>query len=288
MLLRRDQGAGAEADVPRHVEGQIGALRGRLYEAMFDADVLVTFEEMRSTLSIVRQRLVDDYSSLYIEDLDAFIDRSRIFRTHFATIDIRQNHAVHKRLVERVLAGLPDVDMEGLSDDALVEALLRTDIDVQEEDLGDELLIDTVRTIRAVGRIQERNGEEGCDRYVISHAEDTWSVLFVFALFRWIWKSEDLPIDIIPLFESMTGMTNASDIMTDLFELATYREHVTKRGNQAYADARFFGWHERWWVFPRQLDDSKDERGADGRMPIPQCRCHLFRWPRWPTSSRRR
>ncbi len=215
----------------RGVEGQIGALRGRLYEAMFDADVLVTFEEMRSSLSIVRQRLVDDYSSLYLEDLDAFIDRSRIFRTHFATIDIRQNHAVHKRLVERVLAGL-GVDMEGLSDDALVEALLRTDIDVQEEDLGDELLIDTVRTIRAVGRIQERNGEEGCDRYVISHAEDTWSVLFVFALFRWIWKSEDLPIDIIPLFESMTGMTNASDIMTDLFELATYREHVTKRGNR--------------------------------------------------------
>lgn len=215
----------------RGVEERIVALRGRLYEAMFDADVLVTFDEMRSTLNVVRQRLVDDYSSLYLEDLDAFIDRTCIFRTHFATIDIRQNHSVHKRLVQRILAGV-GIDMDGLSDDALVGTLLRTDIDINEEELDDALLLDTVRTIRAVGRIQERNGEEGCNRYVISHAEDGWSVLFVFALFRWIWKTDKLPIDIIPLFESMTGMTNASSIMKGLFSVDAYREHVRSRGNR--------------------------------------------------------
>ncbi len=215
----------------RGIEKQVGALRGQLYEAMFDADEIVEFDDMLSTLYDVRQRLVDDYSSLYIEDLDTFIDRTRIFRTHFATIDIRQNHSVHRRLVERILADA-GIEMNTLSDSDLVQALLRTDIDIQEEDLSDELQRDTVRTIRAVQRIQERNGEEGCNRYVISHAEDTWSVLFVFALFRWIWKSEHLPIDIIPLFESMNGMTNASKIMNDLFAIDVYREHIQKRKNR--------------------------------------------------------
>jgi phosphoenolpyruvate carboxylase len=33
--------------------------------------------------------------------------------------------------------------------------------------------------------IQRKNGSEGCNRYIISHAEDMFSVLFVFSLLRW-------------------------------------------------------------------------------------------------------
>jgi len=218
----------------RSVQELVAGVRERLYEAMFDPDCIVRFEELHRPLQEVRAQLLSDYSGLYVENVDAFIDRLRIFRTHFATIDIRQNHAVHLQLVTEILqhAGLIDERLEELSQADLTAALLRTDIDVDEDALSDDLLRDTVRTIATIRAIQERNGEEGCNRYVISHAEDEWSVLFVFALIRWVWKLDDVTVDIIPLFESMAGMSNAPGIVTRLFGEPTYRRHVSSRKNR--------------------------------------------------------
>ena len=41
-----------------------------------------------------------------------------------------------------------------------------------------------------------------------------------------------LDFDIIPLFETMAGMSNSEDIMTVLFENEAYRKHVEKRKNK--------------------------------------------------------
>ncbi|HNW55157.1 MAG TPA: phosphoenolpyruvate carboxylase, partial [Bacteroidales bacterium] len=75
------------------------------------------------------------------------------------------------------------------------------------------------------------NGEEGCNRYVISNSEDIYAVLFVYALFRWCgWETDSLTFDIIPLFESMEGMKNAASIMQQLFEIPEYYAHLERRG----------------------------------------------------------
>jgi len=138
---------------------------------------------------------------------------------------------VHKGLVETILAqnGLIDQNLSELSDDELTAILLRPDMAINEADLLDDLQRDTIETIRTIRDIQARNGVAGCHRYVISHAEDRYAVLFVYALIRWVWKKEQITVDIIPLFESMTGMGNASAIMDSLFSLPVYRQHVDSR-----------------------------------------------------------
>jgi phosphoenolpyruvate carboxylase len=47
-----------------------------------------------------------------------------------------------------------------------------------------------------------------------------------------VWGPEDVPVDIIPLFESMEGMQNAEAIMQALFDLPPYRQHVARRRNR--------------------------------------------------------
>ena len=216
----------------RKVEDKVSQLKEAVYEAMIDPDSLLSFEEIINPLRTIRKELVSDYNGLYLEEVDSFIDKVSIFRSHFASIDIRQNHSVHKRVVTQILVqdGVISRTLDELETDELIAVLLDKNIQIRAEDFEDDLIRDTIRTIRQVRQIQDKNGEEGCNRYVISHSEDIFSVLFVFALFRWCWEQEDFRIDIIPLFESMVGMAHAGSIMEALFNLPTYRSHVRHRG----------------------------------------------------------
>ncbi|MGB5317955.1 phosphoenolpyruvate carboxylase, partial [Eudoraea sp.] len=97
----------------------------------------------------------------------------------------------------------------------------------------DELVRDTLVNVTQLKEIQLKNGEEGCNRYIISNSEDVFSVLIVYGLFRWCgWKSDAITFDIIPLFETMTGMEQAESVMQTLFDLPEYRAHVEQRGNK--------------------------------------------------------
>ena len=98
------------------------------------------------------------------------------------------------------------------------------------EDYEEERTRDIMINIRQLKSIQQKNGEDGCNRYIISNSEDIFSVLFVFGLFRWSgWKSEEITFDIVPLFETMEGMKSAKEVMTRLFNLSSYRKHVKRR-----------------------------------------------------------
>jgi len=216
----------------KKVEDVLENLRARLYVAMFDPTKTMPYEEIMDPLVDIRAALVENYNSLYLDELDTLIDKVEIFRTHFATLDIRQNHGVHRQTVEAILKQekLIANRLDELGKDELLAILLNREIIVQPDQFDDAIIKDTIETIAQMAHIQRKNGTEGCNRYVISHAEDIFSVLFVFSLLRWCgWKKGALPVDIIPLFESMEGMKNAGSIMQELFDIHHYRAHIAQR-----------------------------------------------------------
>lgn len=218
----------------RGVEDIIVNLKNMLYQSMFDAAITINYEEIITPLFQIRDALVNSYSGLYIDELENLIDKVKIFKTHFASLDIRQNHSVHLQTVEAILkkANLIANSLGDLTKDELIEILLQKEIHAESNDFDDERVRDTIRTISMIKTIQRKNGEEGCNRYIISNSEDIYSVLFVFALLRWCcWKNDDIPVDIIPLFESMDGMSNSAGIMQELFAITEYREYISKRFN---------------------------------------------------------
>lgn len=218
----------------RNIEAVIGELRGRLYKSMFNADLILTYESIITPLLEIKQILINQYNSLYLNELNEIIDKVHIFKTHFATLDIRQDHSVHHRAVSAILThyNLIDRPIEELDQDTLVDILTNTKFKSNPEDFEDPLVKDTIQNITNLKEIQTRNGECGCNRYIISNSESIYSVLYVYGLFKLCgWDDEDIKFDIVPLFETMLGMDTSRDTMIQLFENNVYRTHVKRRRN---------------------------------------------------------
>jgi len=216
----------------RAVEDTVADLRARLYVTMFNKHQLLTFEDIINPLLGVHKEIKENYNNLFIEDLENLIDKVKIFRTHFAILDIRQNHAVHKQTIEEILKKehLISQSIDELEKEALLSLLLNNDYQVKADEFDDDLVKDTIMNITQLKDIQHKNGEAGCNRYIISNSEDIFSVLFVYALLRWCgWRDGNIHMDIVPLFESMEGMKNSAAIMQELFNIPEYRQHVSHR-----------------------------------------------------------
>jgi phosphoenolpyruvate carboxylase len=210
-------------------------LRKALYDSMFDANALVPYDFLIGELQKIKDLLVSKYFGLYLKDLDALIDKVKIFKTHFATLDIRQDHSIHFNSITAILkhAGIIKESLEELSPDVLTDKLLHLDLEVAPDEFEDALVSDTLKNIRNLKNIQAKNGQDGCNRYIISNSEDKFSVLFVWALFRWSgYKEADIHFDIVPLFETMHGMDTSEQSMQELFQTTAYMQHVKKRGNK--------------------------------------------------------
>ena len=219
----------------RDIQGSISGLAAKLSASRFNPDEAIKYEEIINPLNAVRESLIKKYNSLYLEELDSLIDKVRIFKTHFASLDIRQNHSVHKKTIEEILKKQKSVSQspDKFSRKQLISILTHKRFRINPDQYEDKLINDTIKTIKQLKHIQEKNGEDGCCRFVISNSEDIFSVLFVFALLRWCgWSEGKIPFDIIPLFESMEGMKNSEFIMKELFEIPEYRQHIKNRRNR--------------------------------------------------------
>ncbi|MEN1785430.1 MAG: phosphoenolpyruvate carboxylase [Bacteroidota bacterium] len=216
----------------KSVQQPLEDLNAKLYKAMFQENYILTYQEIVDKLTEVKHALIADCHSLYLGALNELLDRVHIFKTHFATLDIRQDHSKHYLAVETILKqeGAIQDSLEELSEEALVSWLLEKDLKLSAEDHDIAIVKDTIKNIQQLKDIQTTNGEEGCNRYIISNSEDIFSVLFVFGLFRWCgWKASDITFDIVPLFETMRGMEASASVMQTLFDTPAYQAHLERR-----------------------------------------------------------
>lgn len=216
----------------RNVQEPLAELKKRLYECMFNPEIILPFQEILASLQGIQTTVDKDYYGLYADDIQILIDKVSIFKNHFATLDIRQDHSKHYTLVEEILiyTGHIKKELTELDEETLVSLLTEATLDLTGFESSDSVLNETLLNVRQLNELQDLNGEEGCNRYIISNSEDIYSVLFVVGLFRWSgyqWK--DIHFDIIPLFETMKGMADSKKVMRSLFGLKAYRTHVERR-----------------------------------------------------------
>ncbi|MGO4920863.1 phosphoenolpyruvate carboxylase [Maribacter spongiicola] len=219
----------------KDVQAPLQKLRSNLYTAMFDSSKDIGYDDLILPLQQIRLILIEKYQSLYLRDLEKFIDKVKIFKVHFATIDIRQDHSMHTKVMTDVLKknGLINQDLSELSEEKLIDILLHENLQLVADDYEEDIVKDTIKNILQLQTIQDKNGEEGCNRYIISNSEDIFSILFVYALFRWCgWENKEITFDIVPLFETMKGMDNAQATMQFLFNLPEYKAHVKNRNDK--------------------------------------------------------
>ena len=220
----------------RGVSEVLEDLSQQLYQAIFQKDFEISETEIIAKIDQAEHILITEHQSLFRELLDDYRDRVKIFGTHFATLDIRQDSRVHQKIVDTICNHLfKNEENLSLSNQQKYESLLLCHNHVKPNDFEDEIVKDTLQNILNITKIQQQNGERGMHRYIISNSDEVKDVMNVLALFKVSgYQNELIKMDIVPLFETMEGLDNAEAVMRDLYQLPFYQAHLNRRNNQQY------------------------------------------------------
>lgn len=99
-----------------------------------------------------------------------------------------------------------------------------------QDDFNKEIL----KSMGVIDSIQKESGEEIMNRYIISNCQSRKHLLEVFKLNQLsLGKGkESMPLDIVPLFETIDDLAEAPEIMTSLYNMPEYKKHLEFRGNK--------------------------------------------------------
>jgi len=214
----------------RGVSEVFAQLSTELYSAIFRNE-RITAEDILKRLDEAEKILIEQHNSLFLDLLQNFKDRVKIFGTHFATLDIRQDSRIHQQVIDDVYRSKFGENSE-VSNEEKFNQLIQLSEKI-DADKFEDIVRDTLINVAQVKDIQLANGNRGMNRYIISNSDAVKDVMNVYAFFKISgYKDEEIEMDIVPLFETMEGLDNAESVMTELYRNPIYQKHLERRGNQ--------------------------------------------------------
>ncbi|WCT10093.1 phosphoenolpyruvate carboxylase [Mucilaginibacter jinjuensis] len=223
----------------RGVEDAMKDLETILYDNAFNPqeDPENLQGEMLTLLQTVKDKLIADNYSLFVDIIDDLSHKIKLFGCYFATLDIRQDSRVLRNVYDYIAPKVGVILPEGYDDlseaDKLKAIEFATEADFVCPDDADPLIQDTLNTIRLVKQVQKQNGEKACQRFIISNCQQASDILQLINLFLCSgWKKDELTIDFMPLFETVNDLKVAAEVMETLYTHPFYKEHLAARGNK--------------------------------------------------------
>ncbi|MEO6039335.1 MAG: phosphoenolpyruvate carboxylase [Saprospiraceae bacterium] len=233
----------------RGTEEGIAAAEEKIYNTLYNPAEEKRYHNCRQLLDdleAARAILVRDHDSLFLDDLDRYLLKVRVFGFYFASLDIRQDSRKHGEVWQAILrneeeksSALP-FDYAGADEAARIDFLLGLSIRLDENDFTEPFVKETIRSFRIIPEIQRNNGELGCHRYVISNCQSALNVAEVLALAQLTFSDaslrkggepENIPLDIVPLFETIDDLADCGTVMQQLYTHPQYARHLAARGN---------------------------------------------------------
>ena len=212
-------------------------LETKLYNNLFIPDFKTNLGkgEILETLLQIKEIIIHQHNGLFLHMVNNLINKIEVFGLHFTSLDIRQESSVHGQVLDVIAAKQPAI-LPGyavLSMEEKINLLCAVAAPCETSMLEDAVHADTIKTIAAIKSIQQFNGAEGCNRYIISQCNSALNAMEVYGLFLLSgWKKEEMNIDIVPLFETIDDLQHAADVMKTLYTNAVYKEHLGRRGNR--------------------------------------------------------
>ncbi|MEP7047576.1 MAG: phosphoenolpyruvate carboxylase [Ilumatobacteraceae bacterium] len=176
--------------------------------------------------------------------LNALRGAVETFGFHLATVDLRQNSAVHEQVIDELLStgGVCTGYME-LDEQQRVD-VLSAELDTARPLLGvgsvvSELAEGELAILREAAEVLRTFGPNAIENYIISKCESVSDVLEVAVLFREVGllcststsvAPTELAIGIVPLFETIVDLHRASQIVDALWSHPRYGAWLDRRG----------------------------------------------------------
>lgn len=224
----------------KNVETEIIEIENKLYNSILDSsqNPSIRLFDLKKRLTKIRETIIKDHKSLFLEQLDDLIFKVNIFGYHFATLDIRQDSRIHNKAFSEIIKllinnGYLDEDpfYEEMDINQKLNFLSKLKGNLNPNDIKNTILKSTLESIRSIKTIQKSNGEKGSNRYIISNNQSAVNIMEVFAMFRLSdWSNPT--VDIVPLFETVSDLENAESVMKTVYQNKNYRNHLSKRNNE--------------------------------------------------------
>lgn len=190
--------------------------------------------EFLSDLESLKEILEKQHEGLFVSLVDELIEKMKLFGCYFASLDIRQDSRIHTKAIMAIAQVYPEIipmnypHLEAQQKiDLLGQLHGKVDVDKISDDMGKQ----TLASIYAMKKIQEKNGAKACERYIISNNGSVVNVMEAFAMIRLCdWETPNC--DIIPLFETIDDLKEADEVMEALYTNSEYQKHLNRRGNR--------------------------------------------------------
>lgn len=220
----------------KKIEDVIIQIEDSLWISIFETnkEPKIKLDVLKEKLNFIKETLINEHKSLFIDELQDLIDKVNIFGYHFATLDIRQDSTIHSSVFNDVINNYFKKELsnkyEKQDKDQKIQSLSLLKGKIDSAKFKNETSKSTIESIELIKQIQDSNGEKGCHRYIISNNNSSINIFEVFTMIR-LTLGNEFNVDVVPLFESVSDLENASTIMENLYSNQLYREHIIRRDN---------------------------------------------------------
>ena len=172
-----------------------------------------------------------------LELVERLIARATTFGFHLAHLDCRQDAEVHRRVVGEILDAPDFSELPATERADLIGCALEAAEPLDEADPMDGALSDEARSTLAVFAelrdARARHGEASVGTFVISMAQDADDALAVLLLAKLAGCTDangDVPLDVVPLFETVDDLERGPKVLERLGADDLYAAHLSRRG----------------------------------------------------------
>lgn len=206
-----------------------------------------TAQEIIEDLEAIKDYVQQHHQGLFLDVVEDFIVKVKLFGFHFTNMDIRQDSRIHGKVIEEVFAAAIDGKLgdsvkgkipknySTLSEAKQIDVLVQLEGNIDPDLFETEIVRETLKSFYVMKQVQEENGEVGCHRYIISNTQSSKNMMEVYALARICgWKQDEMTFDIVPLLETVDDLANGEEILGSLYNHPVYSKHLKARGKRQY------------------------------------------------------
>ncbi|HET6344845.1 MAG TPA: phosphoenolpyruvate carboxylase, partial [Myxococcota bacterium] len=160
--------------------------------------------------------------------------RVETFGFHLATLDVRQDSLVHRRVCGVLLGRKDFADLPAARRTELLQAGLQAASEpapVLDPDTEEGRALDVMQTI---SECRARFGKEAVGPYIISMAEgadDVLAVLYIAKRAGLVEATGEVPLDVAPLFETVPDLQASGTVFDTMLNDPLYRTHLKARAD---------------------------------------------------------
>jgi phosphoenolpyruvate carboxylase len=199
--------------------------------------------ELSADVDLIRQVLVEDGNTeVAASEVQSWLDQISVFGFHTARLDIRQHAAVYREVMEDFWRDAGLISGESLPTEIERQQLLSGGLDprtAKKPARPNPKTIETLGLFRTLRSVARQFGIGALGGHVVSMTREPSDLLTVLWLWKWSEQTDGghprdskLRLPVVPLFETISDLERAPDILATLLDNAIYREWLAGLGDR--------------------------------------------------------